>query len=332
MSKKVSVIIPCFNERETIKALLDALHAQTFPRQAMEVLIADGKSTDGTPQIIAHWQKDHPDLLVKVCENPKRIIPAALNVAIQAAQGEFIIRLDAHSKPESHYIARSVAALEAGLGENVGGIWHIQPSSKSWVARSIAAAAGHPIGVGDARYRYTDQAGTVNTVPFGAFKRSLIDEIGLFDESLLTNEDYEFNTRIRQNGGRIYLDPAIQSTYFARPTLRSLAKQYWRYGYWKVQMLRRYPETIRWRQAVPPLFVLGLIALTVITPFWSLAGWLLLAVIGLYSLIISLAGLQLALKHKAPALWIGVPLSIACMHFTWGTAFLWGLIYPPKSK
>ena len=102
----------------------------------------------------------------------------------------------------------------------------------------------------------------MDTVPFGAFRRSLIDKIGLFDETLLTNEDYEFNTRIRQSGGRVWLDPEIVTVYYARSTLRDLARQYWRYGYWKFRMLRRYPDTLRWRQALPPLFVASLIGLT----------------------------------------------------------------------
>ena len=128
------------------------------------------------------------------------------------------------------------------------------------MAQSIAAAASHPLGVGDALYRHASKASQVDTVPFGAFKRELLALVGFFDESLLTNEDYEFNTRIRKSGGTIWLDPAIRSVYFARPTLAALARQYSRYGFWKWRMLRRYPETLRWRQGLPPLFVLSLLA------------------------------------------------------------------------
>jgi len=199
MAAKVSIIVPCFNERTTITLLLDAIYGQSYPLNQMELVIADGGSDDGTPEVINEWHQNHPDLRVKVIKNPKRIIPAALNTAIKASTGDIIVRLDAHSKPQPDYIERSVAGLEKGLGENVGGVWDIQPGSDHWISRSIAAAAGHPIGVGGARYRYTDKAGYVDTVPFGAFKRELLDKIGIFDESLLTNEDYEFNTRIRQN-------------------------------------------------------------------------------------------------------------------------------------
>ncbi len=331
MVSKVSIIIPCFNEQATIQLLLDALYAQTFPHDAMEVVIADGLSTDDTRAKIQQWQENHPDLIVKVVDNPRRNIPAALNTAINASQGDIVVRLDAHSEPDADYVALSVAALEANRGENVGGVWDIRPGRDHWLARSIAAAAGHPIGVGDARYRYTDQAGHVDTVPFGAFRRALLDRIGMFDETLLTNEDYEFNTRVRQNGGRIWIDPAIRSIYYARASLGDLARQYWRYGYWKVQMLRRYPGTIRWRQALPPLFVLGVMVLVFLSPFWALAAWSLLGVLALYLAALLLAALQLVLRHKSLPLLLGVPLAIACMHFSWGTGFLWGLVHPPKN-
>jgi succinoglycan biosynthesis protein ExoA len=332
MPPKISVIVPCYNEQATIQLLLDALYAQTVPHEAMEVVIADGLSTDDTRAVIAEWHRAHKDLALRVVDNPRRVIPAALNTAIRASRGEILVRLDAHSRPDPDYVALSAAALEAGRAENVGGVWDIRAARDHWLARSIAAAAGHPIGVGDARYRYTDRAAYVDTVPFGAFRRELLAEIGLFDETLLTNEDYEFNTRIRQEGGRIWLDPAIRSVYYARPDLKSLSKQYWRYGYWKVQMLRRYPETIRWRQGLPPVFVLGLGFLALLAPWWGLAAWLLLIVIGLYGAALTLAGLQLALRHKAPCFVLGAPLAIATMHFSWGTGFLWGLVRPPKSK
>jgi glycosyltransferase involved in cell wall biosynthesis len=329
---KVSIIIPCFNERGTIQPLLDALNRQTFSQTDMEVVIADGGSTDGTQAAITGWQAENPRLRVVLVENLAHSIPAALNAALSASHGAMIVRLDAHSEPRRDYVERAVRALDEKRGQNVGGVWEIRPGNDRWIARAIAAAAGHPIGVGDARYRFTDQAGYVDTVPFGAFKRDLLDRIGMFDETLLANEDYEFNARVRQSGGKIWLDPQIRSAYYARSNLRALAKQYWRYGYWKRQMLRRYPETLRWRQALPPLFVLGLIVLALAAPFLRLARWALLGVAALYGLVLLLAGFQLAFRHKDPAMALGVPLAIATMHFSWGAGFLWSLIHPPKSE
>lgn len=322
----VSVIIPCYNEQGSIEGLLQSIYAQTYPRVDMEVVIADGMSTDATRQKIATFADAHPDLHICVVDNPKRIIPAALNCALAEAQGEIIVRLDGHSMPHPDYLERSVSDLQSGLGDNVGGVWEILPGTKSWISQSIAYAAAHPIGVGDALYRHTEKPAEVETVPFGAFKRELLALVGLFDETLLTNEDYEFNTRLRKAGHRVWLDPAIRSVYIARPTLTALAKQYARYGYWKWRMLRRYPETVRWRQALPPLFVASLVIGTIVGVFSSIFRLLVGAEIAVYLAVLLLAGLESAIKRKKWFLVAGLPLAIATMHVTWGGGFLWSMI------
>ncbi|RME88887.1 MAG: glycosyltransferase [Anaerolineae bacterium] len=326
MPPTVSLIVPCYNERATIRFLLEAIYAQTYPRAEMEVIIADGLSEDGTREEIAAFQQEHPDLNLRVVDNPARIIPAGLNRAIEAARGEFIIRLDAHSGPHPDYVERCVEALRAGRGENVGGVWEIRPGGTGWVAEAIAVAAAHPLGVGDALYRHATRAALVDTVPFGAFRRTLIEEIGMFDETLLTNEDYEFNARLRLAGGRIYLDPAIRSIYFARPDLRALAKQYWRYGYWKWRMLRRYPKTLRWRQALPPLFVLSLLLGAVTAPWVTPLRLLFALEVALYAWILFAVGAREAMRRRRPSLALGLPLAIATMHLSWGSGFLWSVL------
>ena len=326
----VSIIVPCYNEQATIPLLLEAICQQTFPLEEMEVVIADGLSSDDTRGAIAEFQRQHPRLAVRVVDNPRRIIPAALNRALEAAQGEFIVRLDGHSMPAQDYVERCVSALQAGCGDNVGGVWLIRPGSSGWIAQAIAVAASHPLGVGDARYRVGGQAQAVDTVPFGSFRRALTAKIGMFDETLLTNEDYEFNVRVRQSGGRVWMDPEIQIVYFARPTLAALASQYLRYGYWKAQMLRRYPETLRWRQFIPPAFVASLALLALLAPWLAPAAWLLAAELAVYAVALLAAGLHAAIRNRQPLLIFGLPLAIATMHFTWGAALLWGLLRPAQ--
>lgn len=323
---KVSIVIPCYNEQSTIRPLLEALREQTFPRSKMEVIISDGMSTDATRAEIAAFQKKFRDLKVHVVDNTQRTIPSAVNRAIEASRGEIIVRLDAHSKPYSDYVENCVKALEAKRGDNVGGVWEIHAGAKTWIAESIAVAAAHPLGVGDALYRHARQAAEVDTVPFGSFKRALIKKVGLFDESLLTNEDYEFNARVRKAGGRIWLDPSIHSIYFARATLLELARQYWRYGFWKWRMLRRYPNTLRWRQALPPLLVLSLLGLALLSIFSPIAKFFLLGELLLYFLVCLLAGIHARLRLKKSFLSLGLPLAIPVMHITWGSGLLWSML------
>jgi succinoglycan biosynthesis protein ExoA len=321
MSPRISVIVPCYNEEATIQQLLEAIYRQSYPRNEMEVLIADGLSQDDTLGRIEEFRNSHPDLDIRIVSNTERTIPSGLNCAIREARGEFLVRMDAHSKPFPDYIERCARALEADLGDNVGGRWKIEPGDQSWVARSIAIAAAHPLGVGDARYRIGTEASLVDTVPFGAFRKSLVEHIGLFDENLLTNEDYEFNARIRQSGRRIWFDPEIVTVYYSRASFRDLARQYWRYGFWKYRMLRRYPETLRWRQALPPLFVLSLFLLALLA--WIPVVCLLLAVeVAVYASVLLLAGLHASWKHASFLDIVGVPAAIATMHIAWGAGFL----------
>lgn len=322
----VSIVVPCYNEEKTIEALLSAILGQTHPLDQLEVVIADGISTDHTRERIAFFQAAHPELDLRVVENIRRTIPAALNQAIEESRGEIISRMDAHAIPAPDYIERCLSALAEGLGDNVGGVIEIRPGADTLIGEAISIATAHPLGVGDARYRTATRAMEADTVAFGTYHRSLLEKIGKYDETLLVNEDYEFNTRIRKTGGRIWVDPAIRCVYYSRANLRTLARQYFTYGYWKFMMLRRYPETLRWRQALPPVFVSGILMLLLLSTIWAFAGYLLAVILLSYLLILAGGSLSTARRRNKPLLVVGIPIAIMTMHFSWGSGFMWSMI------
>lgn len=330
MLPEVSIVIPCLNEEKTILGLLDAIYYQTYPYAKMEVIISDGLSEDQTRNKIAEFQSKHPDLFIKVVDNPARRIPAGLNQAIRAARAPIITRLDAHTMPAADYVERSVKALKLALGDNVGGVIDVNPSADTLIARAISIATAHPLGVGDAKYRWTTKAGEVDTVAFGTYYKTKVEEIGFYNEELRANEDYEFNSRIRATGGKIWVDPQIRAVYYSRSTLTALAKQYFSYGFWKFRMLRRNPDTLRWRQALPPMFVLGILMLLLLSAFFSWARVLLIICLGVYLLILTAASAKVALNRSDSRLVFGIPLAILSMHFCWGAGFWWSTLNPKK--
>jgi succinoglycan biosynthesis protein ExoA len=322
----VSIIVPCYNEAGTIGLLLEALARQDCGRAQLEIILSDGMSDDGTREVARKVAGKWDDLAMRIVDNPDRSIPAALNRAIEVAKGDVLIRLDAHSIPAEDYVRRCLEVLQSTGAANVGGIWEIRPRGQGWMARAIARAASHPLGAGDARYRIQGAPGEVDTVPFGAFRREWVARVGPFDESLLTNEDYEFNYRLRRAGGRVWFDPTIRSTYFARSRLSELWTQYARYGYWKARMLLRHPGSLRWRQALPPVFVALTAAGLAAATWWAPARWLLGIQWLAYVVVLGGAGLMEAMRHTDGPLLVGLPAAWLTMHFAWGLSFWWGLV------
>ena len=322
----VSIIVPCHNERQTITGLLAAIKDQEFPLSEMEVLIADGMSDDGTREAVREFAALNPGLRIELIDNPQRHIPAALNRAIARARGEVIVRLDAHSVPARDYVARCLETLRRTSAANVGGQWEIRPGGPGALARAIAVAGSNPLGAGDARYRVSGSEGPVETVPFGAYPRSWLARVGGFDEALRTNEDYELNHRVRMAGGQVWFDPAIRSEYRARRSLPELASQYVRYGFWKGRMLARYPGSLRWRQGLPPVFVLSLLGLA-LAAIWLPQALRFLGVECIaYLSLVAGAALSEAIRRRDFALLPGVTTALITMHLCWGTAFWAGLL------
>lgn len=331
----VSVIIPCFNEEKFIGKALENLAAQ-YPVAAYEIIVVDGMSEDHTRDEIDAFAESHPELFVRVIDNPRRNIPHALNLGIAAAQGKIIARMDAHAAPSPGYVRRCVAVLNEGNAAVVGMPCRVQPADQSVTARAIAIGVSHPFGIGDAKYRLGHKGEaqeTVDTVAFACFEKSLWFDLGGFNEKLLTNEDYDFNYRVRASGRTVLLDRAEHCDYFARGTLTKLAAQYLRYGAWKARMVRQHPRSLKLRHLVAPAFAASL-AMLAVAGFWFRAAWVLLGFeMAFYLLAALYFAFQATRKNReAPSVMLVLPVVFMTIHLCWGTSFWRGLFTRAKGS
>jgi succinoglycan biosynthesis protein ExoA len=318
---RVTVIIPCRNEERTIGLVLDALNRQTYPRERMEIIAADGRSADGTRRMIRDFHAAHPRWTLRLIDNPGLTAPAALNAGLRASAGEIVVRMDAHAVPDPEYVEQCVRALEQTRCEAVGGRWEILPGAPGPVARAIAAAAGSPFGAGGVRYRTGGQPGEVDTVPFGAFRRGVFDRVGFFNEQVPVNEDYEFFYRLRASGGRVYFSPAIRTQYIARAGLRELTAQYYSYGHQKAVMLSFHPRSVRIRQLIPAAFTAFLAAGTAGAVLARPLAIMLGAVLAVYGAFSALFSVRETARRKDPAILPLLPIVFFGMHLSWGAGF-----------
>ncbi len=325
-SPSVSVVIPCYNEERFIGKVLDNL-ADQYERERYEIIIVDGMSVDKTRAVIEEFIARRPGVKVRVVDNPQKHIPTGLNLGIEAARGDIIVRMDAHSVPTPNYVRRCVELLAAAEWAVVGMPWRIRASSDTLAARAIALAVAHPFGIGDAKYRLSiSTSQLVDTVPFGAFRKSLWRELEGFNEDLLANEDYDFHYRVRSRGGRILLDTEAHCEYFARATISELAAQYARYGNWKAQMIKLHPRSIRLRQLVAPAFVISLVVFGALSPWSTPARVALAAIMVAYALCSLVFASRLARKDGDLRLIPYLCLAFFTIHITWGSSFLRGLV------
>jgi succinoglycan biosynthesis protein ExoA len=318
----VSVIIPMRNERQHVQRCLASVFGQDYPGECMEVLVVDGDSDDGCVQLVLDFAASHPTIPIRLLSNPKRIIPAGLNAGIRAARGDIVVRVDAHTILAGDYVSVCVRYLLQGKADNVGGM--MAPRGTTFVGQGVALATTSPFGMGDSKFHYSGHEQHVDTVYMGAYWRKTFDSIGLYDETLHVNEDYELNYRLRKAGGKILLSPAIKSVYTPRSSLPALWRQYFQYGYWKVHMLRKHPTSLRWRQALPPLFVGSFLVSLLLGLVWPPARWLFALVGGGY-LLANLAASTIAARRGGWRYFPLLPVVFAAIHFAWGLGFLAGV-------
>jgi cellulose synthase/poly-beta-1,6-N-acetylglucosamine synthase-like glycosyltransferase len=316
----VSLLMPVRNEASFIERSLGAVLTQDYPRDRIEVIVADGLSTDSTREIIDALAKEHPNL--RVIDNPGMIVATGLNAALGVARGEVVIRVDGHTVIAPDYCRQCVEALRQTGADNVGG--RMSAVSDGVFGRAVALATSSRFGIGDARFHYSDREELVDTVYLGAWRRDVFQRVGMFDEEMVRNQDDEFNYRLRAAGGKILLNPRIKSEYYNRANAFSLWRQYFQYGYWKVRVLQKHPRQMAARQFVPPLFVTTLFFLCVTSPFF-IAGRLLLATAAISYSGLSLGASILAARRNNWRLLPVLPIVFAIIHFAYGSGFLLGL-------
>jgi glycosyltransferase involved in cell wall biosynthesis len=334
----VSVILPCRNEAAHIESCLNSILLQDVAEGDLELIVADGMSTDGTREILQRLANLNPQ--VRVIENPSGIVSTGLNAAIRAARGQVIVRMDAHTEYSVDYVQRCLETLNRMAVENVGG--PARTKASTFRQKAIAAAYHSPFSVGGARFHDSEFEGFVDTVTYGCWPRDVFNRFGYFDEELVRNQDDEHNLRIVRGGGRIWQSPQIKSWYQPRSSLSALFKQYVQYGYWKVRVIQKHKLPASWRHLVPGAFLLSLLSLFLLSTFCFLVSELsgpsplvfrfsfLLAascftgLLSVYALAVLAASVHTAPKSEWKLLPV-LPAVFACYHFGYGYGFLRGV-------
>jgi len=317
--KLLSVIAPCRNECAHIDAFLEAVAAQRLPEGwMMELLVADGRSDDGTRERLDQRAKVDPRLTV--VDNPQRIVSTGLNACLARARGEVIARLDVHSRYADDYLAQCLATLERTRADNVGGPWVAVGDMPT--QRAIAAAFQNRWVAGGARSRDAGYEGEAETVYLGCWPRASFERFGPFDETLVRNQDDEHNLRIVRGGGHVWQSASIRSTYHPRAGIAQLFAQQRQYGYWRPFVLRKHGRPASWRQLAPAVLIAALVLALAVLPWRGAVAFGLLALA--YGVYIALVSLSIGASAGAAAA-CRAPLVVAAYQLGYGVGTWQGL-------
>ncbi len=343
----ITVLIPCRNERRFIACCLNSIVNNGYPTDRLTVLVVDGMSDDGTREVLDAYARDHS--CVRVIDNPGRTTPKALNLGLREAQGEAVLRVDAHACLEPGYIQACANALNEYGADVVCGLMRTVPSSASPIGEAIAAALSHPFGVGNSYFRIHVSSPTwVDTVFCGCYRREVFARVpasqqivdneaeeagdnaadgrGPFNAALIRGQDMDFSLRLRKIGGRMLLLPDIRSEYYARSTLRSFWKQNWNNGVWAILPFA-YSEgmPISLRHVIPLGFVSSFLSTAVggltLPPLLWLSG----GILGAYGMVNLAASLHAAWLERSLNRMVLMPCVFATLHLAYGLGSLWGL-------
>ena len=306
----ISVILPVLNEEAHLQSAVHSILSQDY-QGSFEVILAIGPSHDRTLEIAQEMSRN--DSRVVIVDSPTGRTAAGLNLALSKSQNPVIVRVDGHAQIPDNYLSLVVEILSATGAVNVGGVMAAVGTTP--FEKAVAGAMRSPLGVGASRFHTGGEAGIVDTVYLGAFRREALVAIGGFDERFTRAQDWELNFRLRENGGVIYFDPRLHVTYRPRSTVKALAKQYFEYGRWRRVVSRRHSGTINYRYLAPPFalvgFTLSLIAGIIHPILWAPAA--------IYLIFVLLASIKIATSIREYFLLLAV---IPTMHFAWGAGFI----------
>jgi len=319
----VSVLVPMRNEERYIAQCLDSLIRQDYPADKYEIIVIDGMSEDTSVQIAQRVARENSGRNLKIVSNPRRIVPAALNVGLSKAVGDVIVRVDAHCYVPADFIRLNVETLLSKNVDCVGG--PIETVGNGYIGKAVALAMSSSFGVGGARFRCSKKSGYVDTVPFAAYRREVFALIGGFDETLPFNEDEELNLRLRLSGGKVFMTPQIKSTYYVRRSLRALGKQYFWYGRGKVRLIRKHHRPAALRNLVPGIFVGSLLLLGLVGSANPVAKSAFLGISLLYLFANLCTSLYISVHRGLQYLPI-LPLAFATLHLSYGLGFWRGCL------
>jgi glycosyltransferase involved in cell wall biosynthesis len=323
MQPRVTIAMPAYNEERFIEACIASVQAQDYPSELIEILVADGRSTDRTREILAELAARDPR--IHTIDNADRLQASGLGQIVKRAQGDVIVRMDVHCEYAPDYVRRCVEALDKTGADNVGGAQRAK--AKTPFQRALCAALTSPLGVGGAKYRSAEAEGFVDTVFLGTFRRKVFETVGLWDPKAITNEDAELNQRILDAGGQIYLSPDIVVHYFPRESFRTLAKQYYRYGRGRARTLIKLGRFPSLRPLLPFLMVTGATGLLGVPVLWPVAP----AAFATYALVTGAEAVRVGAslgRSAIPTIWGIFPV----LHLSHGVGFATGLLHYLRNR
>ena len=327
MKMKFTIVIPCKNEKDYIGRCVQSILEQNYELNLIEIMIVDGFSVDGTRDILKNLQDKYNN--IKVLDNPSGKTPQALNIGIKNSSGDAVIILGAHTELDKNFIRLNNRFLidknvkvTGGTQINVG---------RTYTQNLIGTVMEMPFAMASAKYRWSDEEQFVDTVVYAAYQKELFDEVGYFEEGFTISEDAEFNWRIRQAGHKIFYSPEIKSYYYPRDSIWGFIKQIFRYGILRVNVLKKHLDSIKLLHLVPPVFVLTLILLIILSFINKVFSTLLFLLLGIYFIINLLASFKAVYPKKIKYLPLIPPL-VFILHISWGLGFLIGLFLPKSTK